>query len=436
MKRFLRTIGLAALVLVLLFGVLEGGYRAYLAVTGEGFSSRVVRDAWLGQLDWIRRPHGPIAMGAVDLQEANEDTDVPRVGTPVLSPYMGIDLLELLDQYQPSAEYFATPESEDVFDVVLLGGSVAMLMGEEKAAQERFEATLAADPRLAGRQVRLHNQARAGTKAPQTSILCHLLFQLGWKPDLVVLLDGFNEVALANENRYAGAHPLYPPVGTWSFLTPEVDYSAQDIALLVEMELAQRRSRKLLEGGLRSGLYRSAFGARVLDALLSRPGARHAGAKAALSARRNASGMPVALRGPELPGDTEAAFDGMIQFWAQSAIAVDAICRAHGVPLLHVLQPTLHDEGAKPMSEQEKIHCRISTHWEEGVDVGYPRLRAEGERLRERGVHFVDGSRLFAKSTETLYRDACHFFPPGSIALAEFLASSAAGLDEMLGEER
>lgn len=299
MKRLLRTVGLVALVLGLFFGVLEGGYRAYLAATGQGHSAAVARDSWLGQLEWIRRPHGPVAMGALDLKEATKETGVPRVGTPVLSPYMGIDMRELLDQYVPMAEYFKTPEAEEAFDVVLLGGSVAMLMGAEEKAQAQFESILGADPRLAGRPVRLHNQARAGTKAPQTSILCHLLFQVGWQPDLVVLLDGFNEVALANGNRRVGAHPLYPSVATWSHLTPAVDYSIEDVNLLVEMELAQRRSRSLLETGIRGGLYRSAFATRVMDALLSRPNARHAGAKAALTARRNAAGMPIALRGPE-----------------------------------------------------------------------------------------------------------------------------------------
>lgn len=122
----------------------------------------------------------------------------------------------------------------------------------------------------------------------------------------------------------------------------------------------------------------------------------------------------------------------MVRVWSQSAIHLDAICRAHGIPLLHVLQPTLHDEGAKPMSEQEKVACRISVPWEEGVDEGYPRLRAEGERLRERGVHFVDGSPLFREWTETLYRDACHLITPGSVALAEFLAQSAVALPTLV----
>lgn len=445
MRRGLKIVGLVVLVLGVLFALLEGGYRGYLAVSGLGHSSAVARDEWLGQLDWIRRPHGAIAMGALDLGEASGAAMAPRVGTPVLSPYMGIDMLELLEQYVPMADYFGTPEAERTFDVVLLGGSVAMLMGAEEKAKESFEAILAADPRLAGRPVRFINEARAGTKAPQTSIVCHLLFQLGWQPDLVVLLDGFNEVALANENRRTGAHPFYPAVGTWSHLTPEVDYSTKDVELLVAIELAQRRSRGLLEAGLRGGVYRTAFGTRVLNALLSRPNAEHAAAKAALSARRNEAGMTVALRGPEPTGDSEElggpdeldeSFRSMIRVWAESAINLDAICRAHGVPLLHVLQPTLFDEGAKPISERELAVCQISAFWKEGVLEGYPRLRAEGERLRERGVHFVDGSPLFAKRTETLYRDACHLLAPGSVALAEFVAESAVKLKDLTPEAR
>lgn len=419
---------LAATTVILLFTVLEIGYRAYLSLDGRSHRSSTVRDAWVGQLDWIRRPHGAVGMGAGQSTESDASPVNRRFGQPVLSPYMGVDLEERLDEYGPTAEYFRTEEAGDTFDVVLLGGSVAMLLGSNDAARERLESALAEDPRVAGRKVRLHNQARAGTKAPQTSIVCHLLFQLGWKPDLVILLDGFNEVALANANLRNGAHPLYPAINTWSHLTPAVEYSPADVQLLVAMELAQRRSRRFLDIGLGGALYRSALGSRVVDALLSRPGAQHAAAKGALNRRRNSSSMPMALRGPQVPADLETAMPGMIRVWSESAFSLHAMCAARGIAFLHALQPTLHDAGAKPLSVREAETCRISDQWEEGVLAGYPRLRVEGEHLRERGVAFADGSPMFKGRTETLYRDACHLNPRGSVELAAFLASSARAL--------
>ena len=218
--------------------VLEVGYRVVLSAQGEGHSSEARRAAYEGRLEWVLRPHGPIAMGATAIDEVDEEDLVEAVQGTVLSPYIGVDRVELLTGYQELSEYFATPEAERTFDVVMLGGSVATILAADADASAALEALIAEDPRLEGRPVRLHNQARAGFKAPQTSILCDLHFQLGFRPDLVVLLDGFNEVALANENRRQGGHPLYPSVTNWSHLTPEVDLTSEDIASLAELRLA------------------------------------------------------------------------------------------------------------------------------------------------------------------------------------------------------
>ncbi|MEZ6017073.1 MAG: hypothetical protein R3F49_18295 [Planctomycetota bacterium] len=432
MQRFARKALISSLSLLAGLALAELVTRVALSFEGASHSSAARRSAWEGQLDWILRPHGPIAMGMIDYDVADEEDLGKHAESTVLSPYLGFELGPLLADYVAHAEYFAQPEAESNFDVLVLGGSVAAIMAADAPARKALEAELAAEPRLAGRTIRLHGQARAGYKAPQTSILCELLFQLGWRPDLVVLLDGFNEVALANENRTLGAHPLYPALVNWAHLAPEVDPSNSDIDHLVEMNLAQRSARRLLEAGLEWRLYHSALGSQLLDALLSRPTKRHARALRAIEQRHSGVDIPLAIRGPVPPKSLASGMQSCLRIWVESAVSLAAACRARGIPFLHVLQPTLHDVGAKPMTPNEARVGRISDAWKEGVLAGYPLLREQGAELTRRGVHFVDGSGLFKDWADDLYYDACHVTSPGSQALARFIGEQARALPDLV----
>ena len=60
--------------------------------------------------------------------------------------------------------------------------------------------------------------ARGGYKEPQQVNALVLLFALGFEPDVVIDIDGFNEVALGNNNQSLGFHPAFPSASHWSHL--------------------------------------------------------------------------------------------------------------------------------------------------------------------------------------------------------------------------
>jgi hypothetical protein len=109
--------------------------------------------------------------------------------------------------------------------------------------------------------------------------------------------------------------------------------------------------------------------------------------------------------------------DMAVRGWAEGSRLLQAICDARTIAYLHVLQPTLHDEGSKPVTTEEVDKGRISKTWLVGVREGYPRLRAAGEQLRASGVRFVDASRVFEDVEEPLYRDRCHLNLRGNVLL-------------------
>ncbi len=96
--------------------------------------------------------------------------------------------------------------------------------------------------------------------------------------------------------------------------------------------------------------------------------------------------------------------------------------RARDITYLHVLQPTLHDEGSKPLTDDERRTGKAPEVWESAARSGYPLLREAGAKLREQGVAFHDGSSTFATLEEQVYYDACHFRKPGHDVLADSVA--------------
>jgi lysophospholipase L1-like esterase len=91
---------------------------------------------------------------------------------------------------------------------------------------------------------------------------------------------------------------------------------------------------------------------------------------------------------------------------------------------LHVLQPTLLDEGSKPLAASEIAGAGDNPTYRAGVRAIYPRLREKGRALRDEGVNFYDGSMAFATLREPVYYDSCHFGAAGNEVVAARIAES------------
>jgi hypothetical protein len=303
----------------------------------------------------------------------------------------------------------------------MLGGSVSAIM--TTVSPQVFTAAVQADPRFEGIRVRMSNHARGGFKQPQQVNELIFLLSLGYRPSAVINIDGFNDVALAQDNIEKGIHPFYPSHSHWLHVTGLASSDVVAVEHLEAMRTARRRVVRLSEFGVQFGLWRSSVLGTIVQRGLRR-GLREAfEAQSAYEERMVVWTEDRGVSGPPFDND-ENALAIAVEGWAQSSLCIQAICNARGIPYLHVLQPTLHDEGAKPVTAQEIEDGEGKLAWVAGVRAGYPLLRARGEKLRAEGVNFVDASRLFADVHETLYYDICHFGKSGNDTLARFVAAS------------
>jgi hypothetical protein len=100
------------------------------------------------------------------------------------------------------------PKAADRYVIGLIGGSFDFQVGAHAGSElARF---LERSPRLAGRRVEIVNLAVGGFKQPQQLLVVQVMLMLGGHFDCIVNIDGFNEVALAEENIVTNTPAWFP----------------------------------------------------------------------------------------------------------------------------------------------------------------------------------------------------------------------------------
>jgi hypothetical protein len=309
----------------------------------------------------------------------------------------------------------APPGEGEELSVAVFGGSVAAYFAADaRAAMAR---ALAAAPAARGKRLRLESFALGGFKQPQMLATLAYLLALGHRFDVVVELDGFNEVALSFATyKDRGVFPAYPR--DWDDLVRQVPDTDQ----------LRRIGKVSYWQGWRSALARrfapwswsvtAGLVWKCLDRLL---GGELAQAHADL-AKGTASRSGYRERGPvrHYASDEELLAD-IARVWSRSSLQMHRLCAGSGMQYFHFLQPNQYVPLSKPMGPEERaVAYRIDSAYRLPVERGYPLLKAEGARLRAQGVDFHDLSGLYAGMAEPLYiDDCCHVSPKGNALMGE-----------------
>ena len=386
----LLALGLLELGLHLLY--LVGFQRPFPFSEYHGAMSRLARGR-------VENTTAPVAGAGVMVLEDQNAIEVihPYVGwvrDPKAGP--GVSRLGLHD---PDVDLLA-PAPPGVMTVAVFGGSFARQL--TTVGRPYLEEEL----RASGRSVRVVSVAIGAYKQPQQLNTLSMLLSLGARFDVVVNLDGFNEIALGPAvNLPKGVTPIYP-TGWYYRVMNLSDRAALRSAGKVELLRSWRGGWAAAMQGLpgrwsisRCGLWRAVDKVMQREILLEIDRA----GRAAASARS------YMLTGPDLVSpEPDKLYPFLADHWASCSLQMDALCRRAGAAYFHFLQPNQYDEGSKTLTEQERRQafeennaCRPS------VLAGYPLLRERGARLAAQGVQFEDLSMIYKDQPQTLWADVC-----------------------------
>jgi hypothetical protein len=426
---------LALLVFVAALVACELGLRVVLAIRGTPYSAWRTKEAVERAAEGIaayvpRGPTGEIgtALNGSGANGPGADGDgadgagaIDRSTHFVLHPYSGS---EAWPDTGGVLQYFRELARPDDYKVVVMGGSVAQSLAARM--RSKLPEILRDDPALRGRRIAVLDYAHATYKQPQQTTRLVYLLSLGYRPDAVIEIDGFNEVTFGPENAGSGTNPVYPAAPVWSYQARDFGPSrATDTAILARMVVLRARMFDVADQTASWHLYESSWLGRLELARVAQLGTEYLRLQRNLKASQEqqiSEGMRRQLYGPEFDHEPAASMATSVRCWFENALMLQEICAGRGIRYVHILQPTLYDTGSKPMSKEEAELQLPSQYWCSGPRDGYPLLRARIGELRAKGVRFIDASRVFADVQETVYVDTCHLSREGERVWLERMA--------------
>ena len=311
--------------------------------------------------------------------------------------------------------------------IALLGGSVAwQVVPDFRSALE----TWFRDNDIPLRPVVLA-MANGGWKQPQQVIAIANTLALGGEYDLIVNLDGFNELVITELSYFSeiNQYPFFP----YEWRKRTVTTSTEK--LLVSRIYALRQRQQRLDARAAAAPWRWSALYGIVNRYL-----RERAAAQILALNHDLTQAPTKYslesHGPVWPAEPD---DGMLpdpydlsrialRVWYRSSILLDGLARDAGAEYYHFLQPNQYVPNSKPLSDRE-----LTDFYDHNGPArrayreAHPHLLRFGAELRRQGVNYHDLTQIFADNTETLYRDrCCHLNPRGNQLLAASMVQELA----------
>ena len=271
-----------------------------------------------------------------------------------------------------------------------------------------------------GKDFILINLAAGGYKQPQQLMILNYLLALGAEFDLIINIDGFNEVSLPPlEQIPKKVNPFFPRL--WDHRT----VNTKSPATIRSIGLAEvaRRSKKKWADTFRKGHFYWSPTLFMFWQARDKSLARTIYERNRKVRDEGAGSQPYTytMRGPAyVYKDDEQLYRDLVDVWKRSSSQMKVLSEANGARYYHFLQPNQYVDGSKPMTGAEKRQAmnEMSPH-KSAVVKGYPVLQKAGNELQAAGMNFTDLTMIFANNREILYSDdCCHTNSDGSDIVA------------------
>ena len=390
-------------------------FLAYRIGAGEGFSFQKLATKRQARLhtgttrvnlpeELSRLYNAPVFLhpylGFVINRDFYRDEDVQRV-------YPGFSISRegfVVDQSSPSVIQKRSP---DKLIVGITGGSFAG--GLAVMATGELERALAVSGRFPKRRVVFVRLANGGYKQPQQLMTLAYLLGRGAQFDLIINIDGFNEVALPPlEN--LGSIPLDFP-RSWQVTVRKAGGETEVRTAESQVEALRARQRGMAGWFGKVSFRYSVSLNTVWWALDNRLENQVRQISARFSGRdpNSSSDAVVRFYRPEQkPGSEREMYRALATLWKDCSIQMKNLCAANQIAYFHFLQPNQYVPGSKTMSDEEK-RTALSDRQPMRLSVlgGYPLLQEAGRALQEADVQYHDLTSVFSRHPEPLYEDDC-----------------------------
>lgn len=326
------------------------------------------------------------------------------------------------------------------FVIGIFGGSVASDFSIFQIQNKILPQYLKQVPGLQDKEFVILSFATGGYKQPQQLLILNYFLALGQELDLVVNIDGFNEVALSNLNNKNQINLAMPSIQHISPLTSLANNSLSTKAMQATLRIQENKTK--INEGLESLQHCSLAACDALTSVYVQNLVNNyrkdviAFEKERGKNQQNDEGSVIYINKNKSVLEDSAAFEQMSWNWAKSSIFMHKVLSASNVPYFHVLQPNQYYQTKRVFGEAEKrIAFNKDTPYARAVELGYPALLSKFANLQKNKINILNGVKVFDKTKDAVYVDSCcHYNKAGEVVFSNYVGSSI--LESLRKDER
>ncbi len=321
--------------------------------------------------------------------------------------------------------------SKNQFIIGIFGGSVANNLAVDEYESTMLSRKLKTYPEFANKEIVVLNFANGGYKQPQQLLVLNYFLAVGQEFDMVVNIDGFNEVALSNVNNKSKLDLGMPSVQHVQALTDLANdnLSPEAMAAIVKINETKKQLRTTI-AQLKN--CRLAFCNAIISIqvrLLLKDYQQEIlkydkQVKESKTDPKN-SGTVYIPKSDTVLDDTDA-FSKMVSMWYDSSVMMNQILSSRKIPYFHFIQPNQYYQTKRIFTQKEKeFAISKDSPYMEGVTKGYPLLLSKVDDLQKARINIFNGVNILDNTKETVYKDSCcHYNLVGQEVFANYISSS------------
>jgi len=327
-------------------------------------------------------------------------------------------------------DYPLIKTKKNQFIIGVLGGSVASNYSIFEVQNKILAQYLKQLPGFKDKEFVILSFATGGYKQPQQLLILNYFLALGQELDMVVNIDGFNEVALSNLNNKNQIDLAMPSIQHILPLTSLANNSLSTKAMQATLRIKENKTR--INEGLESLQHCSLAACDALTSVYVQnlvnnyrkdviKFEKERGPKA-----QDDEGSVIYINKNQSVLEDSAAFEQMAWNWAKSSIFMHKVLSASKVPYFHVLQPNQYYQTKRVFSDAEKrIAVNKDTPYAKAVEIGYPALLSKFPNLQKNNINILNGVKVFDKTKDIVYVDSCcHYNQAGEVVFSNYVGSS------------
>lgn len=317
---------------------------------------------------------------------------------------------------------------KDQFVIGIFGGSVAHQVSLYELKSHVIADAIKRIPYLKDKEIIILNFAMGAYKQPQESLVLSYFLSIGQELDMVINIDGFNEIALAYGNNKAAVDPSMP---AGFAIVPLIDLANKDFSssqLITEFEIWQTQNKlKDALNRLQNCTFATSYTLRWgYLKYLNRQYQAEVDALAQTRKGTQDGNSLIWLNRIDKPLDDSEAVKQIVDLWANSTLMMNEILSARKIPYFEFVQPNQYHATSRHFTEQEmRTAIDKGGLYRDAITKGYPALLSRVESLRASGVNIFSAVNVLDAVNETVYVDnCCHFNDLGLDVLTKYIARS------------